>query len=231
MFGFEEVLPIQEGKTAALRNRPTQVTLNSFTIGYYNSSDTPSRYASDLEVMEQGRLVGKKRIAVNDPLDINNMRFYQGSWGMTQDFRSARLLLAGREMELHQNEAVPVPGTPLAVRANRFLPSFSVDASGHAATTDFEGKNPALQIDFLENGATKARVWLLKNQPNAAFKIGEDGQARPAAPPPFHLLDVAPVFFSEIHVVYDPGAPLFWMSSVGLLIGLCLRFYLHQWRD
>lgn len=230
MFGFEEALPIQEGKTMTMKNRPFEVTLNDFTVEYYKASGAPSVFASDLEVKEKGVLVAKKRIVVNDPLDIDRVRFYQASWGMTFDFHSARLLLAGREVDLRQNEVVPIPGTPLSVRANQFLPSFSIDEKGRATTADYEGKNPALQIDFLERGKVTARVWLLKDQPHAAFRILEDGSVDRAAPPPFHFLDVDPVLFSGIQVGYDPGAPLFWVGSIVLLIGLSMHFYMHRRR-
>ncbi len=230
MFGFEEVLPIEEGKTVTMKNRPFEVTLNDFTIEYYKESGAPSVYASDLLVKKDGAEIAKKRIVVNEPLDIDRVRFYQASWGMTYDFHVARLALAGREVDLKQHEITPIIGTPLSVRANQFLPSFGIDEHGHSTNSDFEGKNPALQIDFLEKGKVAARVWLLKNDPHVAFRIASDEALTRAAPPPFHLLDVEPVLFSGIQVGYDPGAPLFWTGSIVLLVGLCMHFYMHQRR-
>ncbi len=229
MFGFEEILPIEEGRSVIMKNRPFEVTLNDFEIDYYKNSGAPSVYASDLTVRQDGKEIAHKRILVNYPLDIDRVRFYQASWGMTNSYHTAKLLLAGREIEVRQGEITPIPGTPLSVRANEFLPSFDIDADHHATTKDFEGKNPALQIDFLENGKVQAKVWLLKNMPHVAFQIVGD-RVTPAAPPPFHLLDVDPILFSGIQVRYDPGAPLFWASAIVLLVGLCMHFYLHQRR-
>lgn len=229
MFGFEEVLPIPQGSSVRMKNRPYDVALNDFKIEYYQGSGAPSLYASDLVVREKGQLVAQKRIVVNDPLDINRVRFYQASWGMTYDFHTATLHVAGKDIQLRQKEIVRIPGTPLSVRANEFLPSFDIGPDGRATNTDFEGKNPALQVDFLSGGNVQARVWLLKNDPDTAFRIVGD-KPLPAAPPPFHFVDVNPIFFSGIQVGYDPGAPLFWTGAIVLLVGLCMHFYMHQRR-
>jgi cytochrome c biogenesis protein len=229
IYGFEEMLPIEEGATLHMKNRPLDVTLTKFDVEYYKGTGAPSLYASDLRVEKDGKELARKRIVVNDPLDIKRLRFYQASWGMTTNFRSATLHVAGQNLVLKQNEIVPIPGTELAVRGNEFLPSFNLDPAGRATTTDYEGKNPALQIDFLVKNAVKARVWLQKDNPHEAFQIQAD-RLVPAAPPPFFLVDVDPVLFSGIQAGFDPGAPLFWFGSIWLLVGLCMHFYLHQRR-
>jgi cytochrome c biogenesis protein len=228
--GFEEVMPIMEGTTYRMKNRPYDVTLNDFDIEYYASTGAPSLYASDIVVTENGQVIGQKRIIVNDPLDIHRVRFYQASWGMTDEFRSARLHMAGAILELKPREIVPVPKTPLSIRANAFYPTFDIDQNGRATTRNFEGKNPALQIDFLEKNELKVRLWLLKNQPDVAFQVTGDRVVPTKTPPPFFLMDVDPVLFSGIQVGYDPGAPIFWFFAVILLFGLCLHFYLHERR-
>jgi cytochrome c biogenesis protein len=229
IYGFEEMLPIEEGATLRMKNRPLDVTLNNFKIEYYRGTGAPSVYASDLIVKDGGKELAHKRIVVNDPLDIKRLRFYQASWGMTTNFHSATLHVAGQDLQMKQNEVVNIPGTDLAIRGNEFLPSFTVDAAGRVATTDYEGRNPALQLDFLSKGEVKARVWLQKNNPHEAFQIQGD-KLVPAAPPPFFLVDVSPVLFSGIQAGFDPGAPLFWFGSIWLLIGLCMHFYFHQRR-
>ncbi len=229
IFGFEEMVPIVEGETVPIKNRPFDITLNSFDIEYYAATGAPSLYASELEVRSQGTLVARKRIVVNDPLDIRRVRFYQASWGMTEAFRSATVQMAGRLIELKPNEIKKIPHTPFSVRASRFLPSFQVDEHGHPLSADYEGRNPAVLIDFLEGGDLRARVWLLKNRPGEAFQLAGE-RAHPIAPPPFQLVDVRPVLFSGIQVAYDPGAPVFWIGAVILLLGLSLQFYLHQRR-
>ncbi len=228
--GFEEILPIMEGSTYRMKNRPYDVELKNFDIEYYESTGAPSLYASDLVVRENNQVIGGKRVVVNEPLDIKGVRFYQASWGMTDEFHLARLHMAGAVVDLKPREVVPIPRTSLSIRANAFYPTFDIDQNGRAYTRDYEGKNPALQVDFLEKDELKVRLWLLKGRPDTAFQV-IDNQVVPAkTPPPFFLIDVDPILFSGIQVGFDPGAPVFWFFSVILLFGLCLHFYMHERR-
>jgi cytochrome c biogenesis protein len=229
MFGFEEILPIPEGGSVKMTNRPFEVFLKKFDIDYYKTTGAPSLYASDLLVRQNDKVIAEKRIIVNEPLDIDRVRFYQASWGMTYDFKSAMFRIAGLDLVLPPKEIIPVPGTPLSIRANQFLPSFTLDPDGRATTMNFEGQNPALQIDFLEKGKVQVQLWILKNHPDVVYRIKDDKLTR-TAPPPFQLIDVEPILFSGVQVGYDPGAPLFWFGAVILLFGLCIHFYMHQRR-
>jgi cytochrome c biogenesis protein ResB len=148
---------------------------------------------------------------------------------MTDQFRMATLQVAGTEVKLHPNEIKKISGTNLSVRANLFNPSFDVDANGAVLTRDSEGRNPALQIDFLERRKVKASLWILKNNPDVAYQV-EGEHVVPTPPPPFRLMEVSPILFSGIQVGYDPGAPVFWTGAALLLAGLCCHFYLHQRR-
>jgi cytochrome c biogenesis protein ResB len=227
--GFEENLAIEEGATARMEHRPYDVSLEDFDIEYYASTGAPSVYASQLVVKKDGVEIGRKRIVVNDPLDIDRVRFYQASWGMTESFRRARLRMAGVSIDLKPNELTPIAGTALSVRANVFYPTFDIDQNGRAVSRDNNGGNPALQIDFLEKKQLRAQMWLLKNHPEAPYQVVGD-RVVVASQPPFSLVDVDPILFSGIQVGYDPGAPIFWFFAVTLLIGLCLHFYLHERR-
>lgn len=230
LMGFEEMVAVAEGETIRMKHRPYDVTLKDFDIEYYETNGAPSLYASDMTVSENGHVIGAKRIVVNEPLDINRVRFYQASWGMSEAFHSVRLHLAGGVMELKARELKKITGTPYSVRVNRFLPTFSIDAHGHAENINSTGKNLAVQVDFVEKEKTHLTLWLLKDQPETAYQE-RNGIVSPAqAPPPFFLIDVNPVLFSGIQVGYDPGAPLFWFGAIMLLIGLSMHFYLHQRR-
>ena len=226
LYGFDEILPIPVGETLPLKHRPIEVTLKDFDIQYYPSGEV-SRYASQIIVRENGAELGRKRIVVNDPLDINRIRFYQASWGMTPSFRRAVLRIGGHDIPVKPGEIVPLAGA-LSVRANRIAPTFELTPDGRMKNADFHGRNPALQVDFLEAGQVRAAVWLLLNRPEAYRINGE--RVTPAPPPPFQWVAVDPVLFSGIQVGYDPGAPLFWAGALFLMAGLCSHFYLHQRR-
>lgn len=227
MYGFEEVLLIPEKTSYIMQNRNYEVELKDFQIEYYESTGAPSLYASDLVVRENGKVVGEKRIVVNEPLDIHRVRFYQASWGMTDDFHNARVHMAGKVVNLKPRQIFDLEGTPLSIRANIFYPTFDINDKRQAFTRDSKGSNPALQIDFLKKEELQARIWILRDQPGVAFKV-DQGQVSPTAPPPFFLVDVDPVLFSGVQVGYDPGAPIFWTGAIVFVLGLCLHFYLHR---
>lgn len=228
VFGFDEILPIPVGETMRLKNRPLEVTLEDFDMQYYAASGEVSRYASRISLRENGVALAQKRIVVNDPLDWKRIRFYQASWGMTPTFRSAILRIGGQDIAVKPGEAVPLGPSGLSIRANRLAPTFKIDADGRPTVADHLGRNPALQIDFLEGGAVRARVWVLYNSAEAYRMEGE--RAVPAPPPPFTWVAFDPVLYSGIQVGYDPGAPLFWWGAMALMVGLCSHFYLHQKR-
>ena len=50
-----------------MKNRPLDVTLTNFDIEYYKGTGSPSVYASNLVVQENGKEIARKRIVVNDP--------------------------------------------------------------------------------------------------------------------------------------------------------------------
>lgn len=228
-FGFEETVAVTEGGRAFLRNRPYEIVLNDFEIDYYESTGAPSLYASDIEVRSGDETLGRKRIVVNHPLDIDGVRFYQASWGMSDRFRTVRLFLGNSFLTLKPGEKVSIAGLPFSVRANSIMPSFDLDEAGRVITRDLEGRNLAVQMDFLQGDRVVGRIWALKDRPDLAFQVTDDGVRRTMAPP-FRIANVDPILFSGIQVGYDPGAAVFWVGSIILLIGLCAHFYWHQRR-
>jgi cytochrome c biogenesis protein len=64
------------------RNLPFAVRCDG--AGQENYADgTPKRWWSDLSVLENGKVIRRKQIVVNDPLVYRGIRFYQASYGQT----------------------------------------------------------------------------------------------------------------------------------------------------
>ena len=83
LFGFEEMLPILEGTSRVMKHQPWEVFVDRFEMKTYPGTRTPSLFASDLRVVdvsmealaqagdfEDGKLLAKKRIVVNDPVSV-----------------------------------------------------------------------------------------------------------------------------------------------------------------
>lgn len=234
--GFEEFVPVTTGGEKTLENRPWTVAVDEFIVDFYKETGTARTYASRLRVLDNGVVVGEKKIVVNDPLDIGGVRFYQASWGMTGMLRSATLELprrGGEGLLLHipSGQKVKLEGTDLAVAAEMLLPDFTVNAAGMADTAGLEPDNPAVLVSFYQQGGGRvASLWLLQRDPRLAFKVMPDQTVAPAADPPFRLRHFDPVLFSGLQVAYDPGVKVVGWGCVLLIVGLVIHFYLHQRR-
>ena len=97
--------------------------------GQENYADgTPKRWWSKLAVVDDGQVVARKEIVVNDPLVYRGIRFYQSSYGMTG--KLDKLLLSARpasgqgearDIAFGQGETVTLDADT-AVRIAEFIP-------------------------------------------------------------------------------------------------------------
>lgn len=113
VYGFVEMVPVMEGRSRPMQNKPDwEVYVDKFTIKYYDGTFEPKAYSSVLRVQKGDEVLGQKTINVNDPLDIHGVRFYQASWGAGGMFRSVTLKLGPQVLQLPQR-------TPRRFRARR----------------------------------------------------------------------------------------------------------------
>ena len=231
VFGFEEMVPVLEGGAKEVQHKPGwQVRVDKFTVRYYEGTSDPKLFASDMTVLDGDRVLGSKKITVNDPLDIGGVRFYQASWGAGGMFRSATLDLGGTRLVVGQRTPTPLPGTPIRVYADVMLPNFTIAEDGSADTGSLDLKNPAVKVHFEMKGRRTRPIWLLLNAPDVAFAEDERGTLSHAPAPPFRLAAVDPILFSGIQVGYDPGYPFVIAGALAWLAGNVLLFYLHRRR-
>lgn len=229
LYGFVEMVPVLEGNTAAMKNRPWTLAVDKFTVHFYPGTLNPSLFSSVLRVQEGDRIIGAKTIRVNDPLDIHGVRFYQASWGAGGMFKNVTLDLDGTPLTLAQRVPKKVPGTPFTVEADVLMPDFTV-ADGHADTASLELKNPAVRFLFRVRGQEASPLWLFANDPHVCLKEKRDGSLEHADAPPFSLASFDPVLFSGIQVAYDPGYKFVVLGAILWVIGLFLLFFLHRRR-
>lgn len=231
LFGFVEMVPVLEGRSRGLQNRKGwEVFVDKFTIKYYDGTLNPKLFSSDLRVEKDGVEIGRKRVVVNDPLDIGGVRFYQASWGAGGMFRSATLKLGPKhELQLPMRAPEKIAGTPFTVQADVMMPNFTI-TDGRADTASLDLKNPAVKVTFSVGPHKTAPLWLLANDPSLCFVEDADGVLARAPKPPFSLAGIDPILFSGIQVAYDPGFKLVLAGSVLWLAGMILLFYLHRRR-
>ncbi|MBI3551569.1 MAG: cytochrome c biogenesis protein ResB [Elusimicrobia bacterium] len=230
VYGFVEMVPVLEGRSRAMQNKPDwEVYVDKFTIKYYDGTFEPKSFSSVLRVQKGSQVLGEKTIIVNDPLDISGVRFYQASWGAGGMFRSVDLKLGSQILQLPQRTPEKIPGTPFLVTADVMLPNFTVN-NGQADSASLDLQNPAVRFTFSVGPHKTSPLWLLKNDPSVCFAEDPDGNLTRAPKPPFSLAAIDPILFSGIQVAYDPGFKVVLTGAVLWLLGMIGTFYLHRRR-
>lgn len=274
LVGFDTTLPIMEGRSSpvveslleeidhpnpstarklrhyALRRSLTPLahwtlTVNSFSVDFYPGSTVPSTFASRVKLLEGDNVLAERLLRVNEPMEVNGIRFYQASWGVTGMIQGALLHIGEKTRHVEMRKPFPIPPPPAdlakesarwTARVEQYLPDFIWNPNGTPGSASLEWKNPALVIGYhTETGrrlgtlvvSAPSPVTSPDAEPWAYFVL--DG--RPVSvPPPLEVLAVRPWLFSGIQVTYDPGFPVIVGGVLAMLIGLCALFYLHQRR-
>jgi cytochrome c biogenesis protein len=190
------------------------VRCDDFNVTFYEGSQRPKLFSSDLVILDNGQEVQKKTIVVNDPLTYKGLTFYQSSYGPAGDpqFRfRVRELATGQTVEVtaRQGEHVPLPNgysfavTNFAENYDRFGPAVQM----HVNTPDGRHGNPFI---------------VLKNYPDFDAQRGGEHV--------FSLLDYQQRFYTGLQVAKDPGVWVVWLGCFLLVAGSCGAFFLSHRR-
>ncbi len=229
IWGFEEMLPILEGGAEAMTNKPGwEVSVDKFTVEYFGGTRIPKEFASVMRVSRAGRVLGAKTLKVNSPLDVEGVKFYQSSWGMSRDFRGATLQSGEESLRISQGRSIKIPKTGMTVKADAFLPDFNIGPDGRAESRSNAMSNPAIRITMTKGDLRTKPLWLFQSDPLLCFMEERDGTLRTTAPPLLTLTAVDPVLFSGIQAAYDPGYKFILAGSILWLLGSVFLFYLHR---
>jgi len=231
IWGFRENLDIPEGGTTAMKHRPWTVECRDFIVDFYDKTSTPKTFSSDIRVFLETELISESKIRVNEPLDINRVRFYQATYAPFLEHAKIGLFMKKNPDEstppilLKINEEVSVPGTPYQLKIIDFIPDFYLDENQKVGSKSPNLLNPAVKLRVSNNGKNIKSPWIFINFPGLQM-------------PPREALDnvipilaeTVPGYFTGIQVAYDPGAPLFWFSCTLFVLSLMVLFYLHYRR-
>ncbi|MCI0626188.1 MAG: cytochrome c biogenesis protein ResB [Acidobacteria bacterium] len=228
--GFLALTENEQSNRIELRDRGYKAlpfTIRCDGAGQQNYPDgTPRRWWSKLAVIEDGREVWRKEIAVNEPLVYRGLRFFQSGYGETGNLDVVELRAAlksdptqVRDIFLHQNETLPLDGKS-SVTLAAFYPDF-VLIDGEARTRSQQPINPAIQLKVQSVNAgeqpVSSKVWLFPNYPAVAHPDG--------SPFSFEFRDLKMGYFTALQVSYEPGQWAVWAGIILMGIGLGAAFY------
>lgn len=104
-------------------------------------------------------------------MKYKGITFYQSNYGFSPNkdsvFRFALTSNAGKSeyVELKFGESFVIPGTNVSGKIAGFSPALGQDPSGNLYTYAEMMNNPAVFLEFTENGKMKYKQWILKRYP------------------------------------------------------------------
>ena len=206
------------------------IRCDMFNVDFYGRSDMPKAYRSWLSVIRDGKEVMKKTIEVNEPLQYEGITFYQSSYGLVPGgaengiFRLKATSKDGRAEELNARSGnlFTLPGTTLTAKIEDFSPALGFDqATNKPFTYAKQMNNPAVFINFFENGNRKFGGWILKRYPET-WSL-PDGYT-------LEFLGLWGSQYTGLQVRKDPGVWIVYLGCIAMAIGLFAAFFMSHRR-
>lgn len=189
---------------------------------------TPKRWWSKLTVLDAGREIEHKEIAVNDPLVYRGLRFYQATWGRTGKLDQITFdvtptnAISGKPQELtmHLNDTASLDADTTAELVE-FIPDYVVE-DGHIYARSNDVVNPAVHLIVNSKKAgTNLNVWLPEI----------DGVSQNASSPYiFEPKELKTGLYTGLQVSHEPGQWAVWAGVILMAIGLTFVFYVSHVR-
>lgn len=170
-----------------------------FQVSFY-STGAPKDYVSDVEVIENGKIVLTRKIRVNEPLSYNGIRLYQANYGKIPSFR---LKIGDEDVVLKERDRYKKGNLNLmVVRFSNMVHNFG----------------PGVQIAYMEGNEPKA-AWFLTNV--------ERLRQRTIGGVDVRLEEIKEEFFTGLEASRDPGVPVVWTGFAAILLGLYINFFVY----
>ncbi len=232
--GFEGQMQLASGEESNVyldRLNPGKKVVLDFTIRCVKTwmekypDGSPKSYFSDLEVIDEGRVVKRQLIKVNEPLVYKGVYFYQATFGQrpgdektefnlevidTQSGRKSRIVT-----DFDKEEKIGKKGTLKVVDYAENVP---LNVEGHARNL-----GEAVQIALSESGEDPQPVWLFKEFPDFDKSVRK-GRYHVVFEK-FHY-DFKTIEVTGLQVARNPGINIVWLGSAILMIGLLATFFI-----
>ncbi len=229
-FGFNGYLNLLEGTQSSvvyLRNEKEiplgfEIRCDDFDVTFYENTDTPKAFTSVLTIIENGKEVLKKTIAVNEPLRYKGITFYQSSYGFTPSMESLfKLRITSKktgkveEISLKFGESFMIPDTNIKGVISDFSPALAIDRRGRLFTYAETMNNPAVFIEFFEDKKPIYNQWILRRYPETWII-------------PHGIIEFQDLWKSQytgLQVRKDPGVWLVYLGCILMTVGLYIAFF------
>lgn len=218
LFGGGEATAPHESRE--YKTLPFAIRCDDFSIEYYPDTGRPKDYTSDLVVIRDGQEVTRKTIEVNDPLIVDDIFFYQSSYGQSR--RPGQVVLSvtqpGGEAQQYRtrlNGKFRIDGTAVDVQVTSFVPDFTI-VNGRITQRSQEMINPAVYITAKNNQKALFNGWIFPNYPEHSVETGDFK---------FEFVDYWGGQYTGLQVAYDPGVETVWIGCSLMVVGLLISFF------
>ncbi|HEY3295563.1 MAG TPA: cytochrome c biogenesis protein ResB [bacterium] len=221
----------ETGKKTLSSNEP-QYIRNQFN----NNMDRGNirKFASYVTILENGREMEKREIAVNAPLRRSGYRFYQSSYDpdnprATATYAGAMISLTDSakgitdSLLLKPGVETALPGDTLKVTAGQLLPHFKLGQNG-PFSEDAEFVNPAVQLSFKGPHSYEKTQWVFLKFPPMQSGPGHFSYRVTRLSGEQASAELATIF--EVKKTY--GAWILWAGFLICSLGLVLCFYISH---
>ncbi len=180
-------------------------------------------FTTDLAVYQDGRLIARKTIRVNDPLTVDGYTFHQNFFGPAAD-----LLIRDSSGAILWSGPVPLDDSPAAGHPYR---QFVVP-----------GREVSLDLLLDTNPDGSPLLLVVGNQPTGVNAAGQQqftslfawgltpGVSRTEAAQGFTVTFQGMSSYTGVIAKKDPGQELVWIAFLTLITGLAITFYLPRRR-
>ena len=237
-YGYQGFMKVVEGKTSdiiTLKGTTKQKKLDfsircdDFEVSFYQETQRPKDYKSNLTIIDGGKEVTKKLIEVNDPLYYKGVYIYQSSYGTVPDQGEVVLSVAPRanakqtrKYKAEIGERFTLEDKSYDVKVKRFIPDFTLDQNKQAVSRSQEPRNPAVQIALFKDNKLLYEKWIFLKFPD--FHGSEKGDYR------FTLSGFSAKEYTGLQLTKDPGVWVVWIGCFLLTLGCYLLFFMSHRR-
>ncbi len=233
--GFEGMIQLSPGEKAASyldravegRRVPLGFEIRCLEAWMEKYPDgSPKAYFSDLEIVDQGKIVARKTIKVNDPLSYKGIAFYQATFGQGSAEEKTSVTIDVVDPKTKKTATVvtdfgkseSLPNGKGTLKAVDYAENIPLDLEGHVRNL-----GEAVKLEVSEDGGLNSKtVWLFKDYPDF------DRDMRRGAT---HLIfrnfshDFKTVNVTGLQVARNPGINVTWIGSALLMAGLLSTFW------
>ncbi|HDS15671.1 MAG TPA: cytochrome c biogenesis protein ResB [Proteobacteria bacterium] len=191
-----------------------EVECRAFTVDFYENG-APKEYASDLVILDQGKIVKEKIIKVNHPVSYQGFTFYQSSYGaygglvdLELHFRDSGLILP---LKLEVGRPVRLPERWGWVEVLRY-------------EENYMRMGPAvLVLRDPGSGGEPYQFWAFLRFP----KFGEENRQTSE----FGVFKkIQQRYYTGLQVNRDPGVWIVWLGCLMMILGLYVAFFMSHKR-